>query len=83
MLQGGSRFGAVHPIAGSLFHAVFQTPAGPAAEPLQATRRHLRPLGHGRRTQHTHFIPITRPAASSGDATSAIQRPQIRLWRGS
>ena len=24
MLQGGSRFGAVHPIAGSLFHAVFQ-----------------------------------------------------------
>jgi hypothetical protein len=28
MLQGGSRFGAVHPKAGLLFHADFQTYKG-------------------------------------------------------
>ncbi len=57
MLQGGSRFGAVHPVAGSLFHAVFHQEVNTSLDNLKAQGLLPADIADGLRTHQGRVMP--------------------------
>ncbi len=73
--EGDDVAGQAGPVQHACAALVELPPAGPAAEPPVAARRHLPPLGHGGRPTAHAVHPDNPLDATTEDATSASRQP--------